>query len=82
MRMRGYTAEEATAQTMEQVMTPESLQIVAEVFAEEMKLEASGAAYPGKAASWKWSNTKMTVPSFGWRTTCHLCGTRRKKPWV
>ena len=49
MRMRGYTAEEATAQTMEQVMTPESLQIVAEVFAEEMKLEASGAADPGRS---------------------------------
>ncbi len=46
MRMRGYNAEEATAQTLEQVMTPESLRIVAEVFEEEMKLEASGTADP------------------------------------
>jgi PAS domain S-box-containing protein len=49
MRMRGYTAEEATAQTFEQVMTPESLQIVAKVFEEEMKLEASGTADPGRS---------------------------------
>ncbi len=49
MRMRGYTAEEATAQTFEQVMTPESLQIIARVFEEEMKLEASGTADPGRS---------------------------------
>jgi PAS domain S-box-containing protein len=48
MRMRGYTAEEATAQTIEQVMTPKSLQIVAKAFEEEMKLEASGTADPGR----------------------------------
>jgi diguanylate cyclase (GGDEF)-like protein/PAS domain S-box-containing protein len=48
MRMRGYTAEEAMAQTIEQVMTPESLQIVARVLEEEMKLEASGTADPGR----------------------------------
>ncbi|MCX5821261.1 MAG: PAS domain S-box protein [Deltaproteobacteria bacterium] len=48
MRMRGYTAEEATAQTFEQVMTPESMQIITKVFEEEMKLEASGMADPGR----------------------------------
>jgi diguanylate cyclase (GGDEF)-like protein/PAS domain S-box-containing protein len=48
MRMRGYTVEEATAQTLEQVMTPESLQVVAEVLEEEMKLEAGGMADPGR----------------------------------
>jgi PAS domain S-box-containing protein len=48
IRMRGYTAEEATAQTFEQVMTPESLQISAKVFEEEMRLEASGTADPGR----------------------------------
>jgi PAS domain S-box-containing protein len=36
------------AQTFEQVMTPESLQIVAEVFEEELKLEVSGTADPGR----------------------------------
>jgi PAS domain S-box-containing protein len=49
MLMRGYTAEEATAQTIEQVMTPESLQIVAKFFEEEMKLEASGTADPARS---------------------------------
>ena len=48
MRMRGYTVEEAMTQTFEQVMTPESLQISAKVFEEEMKLEASGKADPGR----------------------------------
>jgi PAS domain S-box-containing protein len=49
MRMRGYTAEEAVAQTIEQVMTPDSLQITAKVFEEEMTLEASGTADPGRS---------------------------------
>jgi len=48
IRFRGYTAEEAVAQTFEQVMTPESLQISARVFEEEMKLEASGTADPDR----------------------------------
>ncbi|MFH0789151.1 MAG: PAS domain S-box protein [Pseudomonadota bacterium] len=49
MRMRGFTVEEAMAQTLEQVMTPESLQIIAKVFEEEMKLEASGTADPDRS---------------------------------
>jgi PAS domain S-box-containing protein len=49
MRLRGYTAEEAVAQTFEQVMTPGSLQIIAKVFEEEMKLEATGTADPGRS---------------------------------
>jgi PAS domain S-box-containing protein len=48
IRLRGYTAEEVMAQSIEQVMTPESLQIVARVFEEELKLEASGTADPGR----------------------------------
>jgi PAS domain S-box-containing protein len=48
IRMRGYTAEEALAQTFEQVMTPESLRISAKIFEEEMKLEASGTADPSR----------------------------------
>jgi two-component system cell cycle sensor histidine kinase/response regulator CckA len=48
LRMRGYTAEEATAQTFEQFMTPESLQIIIQTFEEEMKLEAAGTADPGR----------------------------------
>jgi len=48
IRLRGYTAEEVMAQTMEQIMTPESLRMVARVFEEEMTLEASGTADPGR----------------------------------
>ena len=47
-RMRGFTAEEAMTQTLEQLLTPESLQICANAFEEEMKLEASGKAEPGR----------------------------------
>ncbi len=49
MRMRGFTVEEAMAQTLEQVLTPESMQIIAKFFEEEMKLEAGGAADPGRS---------------------------------
>jgi PAS domain S-box-containing protein len=48
MRVRGYTAEEAMTQTLEQLLTPESLQISAEAFEEEMKLEAGGTADPAR----------------------------------
>ncbi|MCX5820230.1 MAG: PAS domain S-box protein, partial [Deltaproteobacteria bacterium] len=48
MRIRGFTVQEAMEQTLDQVVTPESMEIVLGVFAEEMKLEASGAADPGR----------------------------------
>jgi len=46
MRIRGFTVEEAMEQTLDQVMTPESLKIALTAFEEEMKLEASGTADP------------------------------------
>jgi PAS domain S-box-containing protein len=49
MRVRGYTAEEAMAQTLEETLTPESLLMAAEVFDEEMKLDASGMADPARS---------------------------------
>jgi PAS domain S-box-containing protein len=49
LRLRGYTAEEAVAQTFEQMMTPESLQNVFKVLEEETALEASGTADPGRS---------------------------------
>jgi PAS domain S-box-containing protein len=48
MRLRGFTVEEVMEQPFEQAMTPESLQISARVFEEEMKLEASGTADPDR----------------------------------
>jgi PAS domain S-box-containing protein len=49
LRLRGYTAEEAMAQSLDQVMTPESMRIIAAAFEEEMKLEAGGTADPGRS---------------------------------
>jgi PAS domain S-box-containing protein len=47
-RVRGYTPEEVMAQTLEQTLTPESLEIAVRYFEEEMKLEASGTANPDR----------------------------------
>ena len=48
MRLRGFTVEEAMAQTLEQVLTPESMQLAVEVFEKEMAIEASGTADPDR----------------------------------
>ena len=49
VRLRGYTPEEAMTQPLEQMMTPESLQIVVKALEEEMALETSGTADPGRS---------------------------------
>jgi two-component system, cell cycle sensor histidine kinase and response regulator CckA len=48
MRLRGFTVEEAIKQDIEQVLTPESMQIALDVFEKEMLLEASGTADPDR----------------------------------
>jgi two-component system, cell cycle sensor histidine kinase and response regulator CckA len=48
IHLRGYTVEEAIEQTLDQMMTPDSLQVVLKVFEEEMALEASGIAEPDR----------------------------------
>jgi len=42
-RQRGYTAEEAVNQSLEEILTPQSFQVAMEVFAEELKKEEEGA---------------------------------------
>jgi PAS domain S-box-containing protein len=46
MRTHGFTVEEAMNMTLDQLLTPESLQNLLTVFEEEMKLEATGTADP------------------------------------
>ena len=48
-KLRGFTAEEAVAQTIDQIVTPETLEDVRRIIAEEMALEASGAADPSRS---------------------------------
>jgi two-component system cell cycle sensor histidine kinase/response regulator CckA len=48
IHMRGVTAEEAMTQSVEQYMTPDALQISVQTLEEELKLEASGTADPGR----------------------------------
>ncbi|MFH1982500.1 MAG: PAS domain S-box protein [Pseudomonadota bacterium] len=47
-RIRGFTVEEAMAQSVEQVLTPESMKTALAVFEKEMLLEASGTADPDR----------------------------------
>jgi len=48
MRTHGYTVEEAMNLTLDQFMTPGSMKILLTLFEEEVKLEASGTADPGR----------------------------------
>jgi PAS domain S-box-containing protein len=48
MRTHGFTVEEAMNMTLDQFMTPESLKFLLTLFEEELKLEASGTADPGR----------------------------------
>jgi PAS domain S-box-containing protein len=48
MRLRGFTAEEAMEQPLEQAMTPESLLLAYRIYEEEMQREASGTADPDR----------------------------------
>ena len=47
-KMRGFTVEEAMGQTLDQMMTPESVTMVIKRFEEEMALEALGTADPDR----------------------------------
>jgi len=48
MRTHGFTVEEAMNMTLDQFMPPESLKFLLTLFEEELKLEASGTADPGR----------------------------------
>jgi PAS domain S-box-containing protein len=48
-KMRGFTVEEAMAQSLDQMMTPASVAVVLKRFHEEMDQESSGTADPDRA---------------------------------
>jgi PAS domain S-box-containing protein len=48
LRLRGFTVEEAMEQSLEQIMTPESLLLAYRTYEEEMQLESSGTADPNR----------------------------------
>ena len=50
-KIRGFTAEEAIHQSLEQMMTPKSRESVIQRFHEEMVLEATGTADPGRTVT-------------------------------
>ena len=47
-QLRGFTAEESMTQSLEEVLTPESLKLITEAYAEEMQMEAAGGADPNR----------------------------------
>lgn len=51
IRLLGFTVEETMEKTLEQILTPESLQVVLKVLEEEMVYEASGTADPDRIRS-------------------------------
>jgi PAS domain S-box-containing protein len=51
LKLRGFSPEEAMSQSLDQVITPESREIVSRILAEEMALEAGGQADPGRSRS-------------------------------
>ena len=48
LKRRGYTVQEALTQTLDQMMTPDSLQLASKLFAEQMVLESSPTADPAR----------------------------------
>lgn len=50
-KIRGYTPEEVMAQTLDEFLTPESLQAATELFMNELALEESGTADPERVSS-------------------------------
>ncbi len=52
-KLRGFTPEEAAAQTLGQVLTPESLDLAMAIFNEEIGLEKSGTADPFRTRSFE-----------------------------
>ncbi len=51
LKNRGYTAEEVLGQSLDQIMTPASLQLVSKLLDEQMALEASPEADPSRFVS-------------------------------
>ena len=49
IRLRGYTAQEAIAQTAEERFTPASMTVALDVLREELAVEASGQGDPGRS---------------------------------
>jgi PAS domain S-box-containing protein len=50
LKLRGYTVEEAMTQTLNQMLTPDSVQRASKLFADQMALESSGTADPARTA--------------------------------
>ncbi len=50
LKLRGYTVQEAITQTLDQMLTPDSLEQARKMFAEQMALESSGTADPARTA--------------------------------
>jgi two-component system, cell cycle sensor histidine kinase and response regulator CckA len=48
IQLRGFTVEEALEQTIDQIMTPDSFQLIANAFEEELLLEATATADPDR----------------------------------
>ena len=80
MRLRGYTVEEAMEQTIEQVLTPESMQLGLGVFKEEMRLEASGTADPDRTRILELEEYKKDGSTIWMEVSLSLLRNKDRKP--
>ena len=80
VRLRGYTVEEAMEQTLEQVLTPESMQLGLAVFEEEMRLEASGTADPDRTRILELEEYKKDGSTIWMEVSLSLLRNKDRKP--
>jgi PAS domain S-box-containing protein len=79
-RIRGFTAEEAMAQTLEQAMTPESMLVLLREFEAEMQLEASGTADPARTRSMELEQYRKDGSTFWMENTFSFIRDKDQKP--
>jgi len=79
-RLTGYTVEESLKHSIEEIMTPESLQKILNFFEEEMLLEASGTADPARTRIIQFEQNKQDM-SIGWvEAVCSFIRDMEQKP--
>jgi PAS domain S-box-containing protein len=81
MRLRGFTVEEAMGQTLDQVLTPESMQLALTVFEEELRLEDSAAADPGRTRTLELEAYKKDGSTVWMEVSLSFLRGKDKKPY-
>ena len=79
-RLTGYTVEEALTHSIEDIVTPESLKNILEIFEEEMVLEASGTADPARTRIIEIEQSKKDISIVWVEVACSFIRDAEQKP--